>query len=103
VPREHPPRESDVGVPLPDVTLHPQFFHSLHSTIPNQYTEVEKRIIQACEAAKCEKKPNIAALARQFDVYKDRDPLLGDPSLLSHTLADILTSAIIYSIVIHIY
>jgi hypothetical protein len=49
------------------------------TTIINSYSEVEDRILKACEAAKRVKKPNIRALSREFNVpyYRLRARLQG--------------------------
>ena len=36
--------------------------------MPDFYSDIEKRILEACIAAQGQKKPNISALARQYDV-----------------------------------
>lgn len=36
--------------------------------MPDSYSDIEKQILEACTAAQDQKKPNISALARQFDV-----------------------------------
>jgi hypothetical protein len=36
--------------------------------MPDSYSDIETRVLKACEAARGQKKPNISTLARQFDV-----------------------------------
>jgi hypothetical protein len=40
--------------------------------MPDSYSDIEIRVVQACEVAQSQKKPNISALARQFDVPYQR-------------------------------
>jgi hypothetical protein len=40
--------------------------------MPDSYSDIETRVLKACEIAQGQKKPNISALARQFDVPYQR-------------------------------
>jgi hypothetical protein len=51
----------------------------------DSYSETEKRILKACEIAQGQKKPNISALSREFDVpyQRLRARILGRATLSS--------------------
>ena len=53
---------------LPNAAFHPIPTQYLKLTMDHSYSAVEKRIQAACKAANAEKKPNFAALARQYSV-----------------------------------